>query len=118
MKLSIETARTLRKNSTEAEIKFWQLVRRKNLFGLKFRRQHPIEYTWDRKKSFFIADFYCFEKRLIIELDGEIHKKEVEKDYLRTEILEKLGYKVIRFKNEEIINNLEKAKEYLSLVLS
>ena len=96
------TARSLRKNQSSFERILWQELRRKNMFGVKFRRQHPL--------GKYIADFFCFEKKLIIELDGPFHEDKVRKiyDIRRQSELEKMGYKVIRFKNEEIINNFEK----------
>ncbi|MBU1680097.1 MAG: endonuclease domain-containing protein, partial [Bacteroidetes bacterium] len=60
------------------------------------------------KESFFIVDFYCHEKKLIIELDGEMHKRQLKQDAERTEILEKLGLEVIRFKNEEVETDIKK----------
>ena len=68
-------------------------------------------YDLTGKESFFVADFYCYEKRIIIELDGEIHKYKLQEDKNRTDILDKLGLKVIRFKNEEVEGNIDKALE-------
>ncbi len=97
-----EFSRQLRKAPTEAEKILWYNLRNKKLKGLKFRRQHPIDK--------YIADFYCHEKKLIVEVDGPIHdKKEVnEYDNLRTEKLAILGVAVIRFKNEEVLKELDK----------
>ena len=94
-----EFGRILRQRQTEAEEKLWQLIRNRKLNGLKFRRQHPLDK--------YIADFYCHEKRLIIELDGGVHKAKVQQeiDYERTSVLNKSGITVLRFKNEEVINN-------------
>ena len=89
-------ARENRQPQTEAEAALWQSVRNKNL-GFKFRRQHAI--------STYIADFICFEKNLIIEVDGEIHNSTQEKDAARTDVLNKLGFEVIRFTNEQVIND-------------
>ncbi|HRI20428.1 MAG TPA: endonuclease domain-containing protein [Panacibacter sp.] len=96
-----ENARALRQNSTEAEEMLWQEIRNKKLNGLKFRRQHPID-KW-------IADFYCHEKKLVIELDGLIHnEKEIaEYDAGREKDLNELGMNVIRFRNEEVMTNIE-----------
>jgi very-short-patch-repair endonuclease len=71
------------------------------LNGLKFRRQHPIH--------FYVADFYCHEKRLIIEIDGGIHEEDriKEHDDNRTAELERLGIRVIRFTNDEVIKSKE-----------
>jgi cyclase len=94
-----ENAKRLRNNVTEAECLLWQVISNKKL-GVKFRRQHPI--------SNYIADFYCHEAKLIIELDGSIHDIEEIKlnDKIRQENLENLGIKVIRFKNSELYHNL------------
>ncbi len=96
----IEKARNLRKRMTEAEKLLWSNLRNKQVSGFKFRRQHPI---W-----IFIADFYCHEAKLVVELDGGIHQKiEVsEYDTNRTAEIEKFEIKVIRFKNEEVLQNL------------
>lgn len=106
-----EYARAMRKEPTPAEASFWGLVRKRQWYGKKFLRQFPIVYqvVLDRK-YFFIADFYCHEARLVIELDGEIHEKQKEYDESRTAILNDLGYKVLRFKNEEL-ENFEKVSE-------
>ena len=92
--------RELRKRMTPAEKKLWQALRRKQLLGKKFRRQHPL--------YIYIADFYCHDCKLIIELDGGIHKMpdQYYKDLDRTMELEKMGITVIRFTNEETENNL------------
>ncbi len=109
--IATEFARELRKRSTEAERMLWEVVRNRNLSGKKFLRQHPLFYDCMGKESFFIADFFCHELNLVIELDGEIHKYRLSEDKFRTEILNSLGLQVIRFGNNEIINNIEKVKE-------
>jgi very-short-patch-repair endonuclease len=98
--------RDLRKNSTMAEIIFWEAVRNKKLNGKKFYRQHPLFYDITGKESFFVADFYCHQEKLAIELDGRYHEYRLNVDTERTEILNNLGLKVLRFKNEDVINNL------------
>ena len=100
--------RELRKDSTPAEKKLWHEIRNRKLSGWKFLRQHPIFYDLNGKESFFIVDFYCHEKKLIIELDGEIHKRQLIQDAERTDILEKLGLNVIRFRNEEVETDIKK----------
>jgi leucyl-tRNA synthetase len=109
----VSNARENRKNPTEAEDMLWQEVRNSNL-GYKIRRQHYI--------GNFIVDFVSLEKKLIIEVDGGYHdtKEQIELDELRTlELEQKHLYKVIRFANEEVLNNiksvLSKIKEELSL---
>lgn len=70
-------------------------------------RQHPLFYDIAGKESFFIADFYCHEEKLVIELDSIYHKYRFKEDKNRTQIINFLGMRVIRFKNEEVINDLE-----------
>ncbi len=94
-----QLAKEMRKNPTPAEEFLWNAVRNRNL-GVKFRRQHPI--------LDFIVDFVCFEKMLIIELDGEQHKHQKEDDIERTKQLENLGFKVVRFWNKELLDNPKK----------
>jgi very-short-patch-repair endonuclease len=91
----------LRKNMTPVEKELWKHLKNKQILGLRFRRQHPIDI--------FIADFYCHKIKLVIELDGQIHStpKNIEYDENRTAELERLGIKVIRFKNEEVLENIE-----------
>ncbi|AFH47886.1 Hypothetical protein IALB_0174 [Ignavibacterium album JCM 16511] len=105
--------RQLRKNSTEAEKIFWEIVRDRKFLNKKFYRQYPIFYDLLGTESFFIADFYCHEERFIIELDGEIHKYKLRDDEKRTEILNQLGLRVIRFSNQEIIYDVSNALEKL-----
>ena len=96
-----EFAKDLRQNATVTEQLLWEQIRNKKLSGLKFRRQHPLDN--------YIADFYCHEKKLVIELDGKIHnRKEVKAmDANRTFMLAGLMITVIRFNNEEVINDIE-----------
>src|SRR5688572_26751428 len=89
----------LRKNQTSTEDILWQLLRKEQLLGRKFRRQHSIEN--------YIVDFYCASEKLIIELDG-IHHKEgetFENDQERDARLQQLNYKVLRFSNKEVFEN-------------
>lgn len=74
--------------------------------GLKFNRQHPLFFDYFGKETFYIADFFCFEKKCMIEIDGKIHDYQKERDELRTFIINLLNMKVIRFHNEEIENNI------------
>ena len=88
--------RESRHEPTPAEHLLWQKLRRKQL-GVQFRRQHPI--------AIFYADFCCPAADLIVELDGPIHEQQIERDALRTEILEALGYDVLRFTNDALFRN-------------
>lgn len=90
-------AKSLRNNQTEAEKIIWAELRKKKL-GFKFRRQ-ALMFGW-------IVDFYCPQKLLIIEIDGEYHNKQKEEDIMRDNILNERGFKTIRFTNTQIINNL------------
>jgi very-short-patch-repair endonuclease len=92
--------RELRQELTQAEKMLWAELRSRKLNGLKFRRQHPIDK--------FVLDFYCHERKLAIELDGSIHDVKVNKDYdeARTVMLEGLGIYTLRFRNDEIVNNM------------
>ena len=89
-------AQFLRRNETKAEKLLWEKLRNNQLGGLKFRRQHPV--------NIYIADFYCHKFKLIIELDGDYHNQEEQKqkDEVRTEVLRLNDLKIIRFKNEEV----------------
>ncbi len=98
--------RDLRKNSTNAEKLFWQAVRNKKFEKRKFLRQHPFFHDVTGKETFFVADFYCHEEKLIIELDGKYHKYRLKEDEKRTEILTYLGVRVIRFGNEDVKKDL------------
>ena len=98
--------RELRKNSTKAEQVLWERVRNRKFEGKKFNRQFPIFYDLLGKETFFIADFYCHEEKLVVELDGKIHDNTVEHDKLRTGIINSLGIRVIRFKNEDVERNI------------
>lgn len=88
----------LRKALTPAERKIWSRIRNDQL-EVNFRRQHAI--------GNFIPDFVCIEKKLILELDGSQHLEQVEYDEERTKYFETLGYKVIRFWNHDVMNNIE-----------
>jgi len=110
-------SRDLRKRSTNAEKLLWNILRDRKYLNLKFYRQYPLFYDVSGKESFFIADFYCFEKKLVVELDGAIHKYQLRKDVERTEILNLLGLKVIRFTNVEIEKDVNKVLEKLKIIL-
>jgi len=102
----IETARALRRKSTRCESILWKKLRNKKLNGVKFHRQHAIKFIIGSQKRFFVADFYCSEHKLVIEIDGEIHERQKDYDELRTYIMNAIGIKVIRFKNKEVEYNL------------
>ncbi len=108
----LKRAEILRKNLTIAEATLWERLNKSQLDGLRFKAQHPI----DR----FIVDFYCHKALLVIEIDGEIHAhSEVdERDEGREYEIKKLGLSVLRFRNGEVLSNLDKVvlsiKEYIN----
>lgn len=104
--VSKKVCRRLRRKSTRAEQLFWNAVRRKRFHGLKFYRQHPLFVPSEGQKSFFVADFYCHQLALVVELDGFIHDDTKEQDDARERIIHGLGITVIRFKNVEIEGDL------------
>jgi len=106
--VAIDLSRKMRKSQSEAEKVFWENVRKKRLRGLKFYRQYPIYYEIDNNESFFIADFFCFEKKTIIEVDGKVHQYRKKSDNLRTQILNSLGIRIMRFYNEDVENELDR----------
>jgi len=114
---ALDKARGLRKRMTRSERILWQELRNKKL-GVKFRRQMPFVF----EDYHFITDFYCSEKKLIIEVDGDIHNEQEIKGYdeFREDIFKQEGYRVIRFKNNEVIDNLDKVlvkiKKYFEIV--
>ena len=93
-----DKAKEMRNKPTEAEELLWQYLRASRL-GIKFRRQHPV--------GDYIADFVCLEKHLVIELDGKCHEQDKERDRLRDNELLKLGYRTIRFTNEDLFGKIE-----------
>ena len=102
---SIQTlVRKLRKDSTPSERLLWKYLRNRNFLGLRFKRQYPIAYQTGKlgENHYFITDFYCFDKKLIVELDGEIHNEQQEYDRTRDEILTELGNRILRIRNEEL----------------
>ncbi len=105
-RIAIQFARSLRKNMTNAEKILWAELRKRRTQGKKFLRQHPIFFSDVGRERFYIADFYCHEQRLVIELDGRVHENQKEQDEARTYVINQLGIKVIRFTNDEVENNL------------
>jgi very-short-patch-repair endonuclease len=103
-------SRQLRKVQTNCEEKVWRLLRNRKFMNLKFRRQHVIEG--------FVVDFFCREKNLAIEIDGEIHKKRKKYDEIRQQIIESKGILMLRVANEEIKRDetiiLKKIREFIN----
>lgn len=98
-------ARRMRRNMTPAEKKLWKALKGKKLGGLKFRAQHPV--------GPFILDFYCPACKLVVELDGDVHEEQAGYDEARTQQLQDYGYRVIRFRNEEVLTDLPSVLEQI-----
>ena len=98
----------MRKNPTPAEHLLWQRLRHKQVAGLRFRRQHPINR--------FIVDFYCAEARLVIEVDGSIHAapEQAEYDADRQMFLDQLGLQVLRFSNTQVLTETDAVLEVIA----
>ncbi|MDZ7718807.1 MAG: endonuclease domain-containing protein [Balneolaceae bacterium] len=98
-----ELAREFRKNPTESEKILWEQLRKRRLDGHRFVRQKPLIYEQNQKQRFFfIADFYCAQKKLVIEVDGPVHEYQQYYDYQRDLVLEKLGLRTLRISNREL----------------
>lgn len=102
-------ARELRKNQTEAEKNIWYRLLSEKKMGYKFLRQHPI--------GSFITDFYCYKLKLVIEVDGDSHAYQLEYDEVRTLYLEEQGLRVVRFWNNEVMENLGGVETRLNEVI-
>lgn len=95
-----EIARQFRREPTPAELRLWEALRGRRLHGLRWRFQHPV--------GTFVLDFYCPACKLVIEVDGSIHNLPavLERDEERQRLLEAYGYRVLRFRNEQVETNL------------
>ena len=93
-----QRAKQLRENQTQPERILWSVLRGRQLGGLKFRRQHPIEP--------YIVDFYCAEARLVIEIDGQSHDGKENYDSQRSSYLNQIGLTILRISNDDVIHNL------------
>jgi very-short-patch-repair endonuclease len=92
-------ARQLRRSMTEAERALWRMIRNKQLCEMRFRRQRPMGQ--------YIVDFVCLEAKLILEVDGGQHAEQIAYDSKRTQFLESLGYRVLRFWNNDVLQNMD-----------
>ena len=97
--------KSLRKRLTDAEKVLWKHLRAKQLQGLKFRRQEPI--------GKYVVDFVCYQKRIVVEVDGGQHSKESSKDEERDRWFQKEGYKVLRFWNNDVLTNTDGVLEVI-----
>ena len=92
-------ASKIRKRQTESESLLWNILRTRQMCGLKFRRQHPIGH--------YVVDFACVEKHLVVEIDGDYHDFTGPADLAREEYLRKMGWDVIRFSADEVEEDVE-----------
>jgi very-short-patch-repair endonuclease len=98
-------ARELRNDMTDSEKLLWKQLKNRQLSGHKFLRQHPIVYKADYKGlNYFIADFYCDERKTVIELDGPIHQNTKEYDQFRDIEMKRKGIHILRLKNDDLTN--------------
>lgn len=102
---SKDRRKELRKRTTIEEVMLWEFLKARKLLGEKFRRQHGI--------GPYIADFYCPRIKLVIELDGDVHKNTVEYDTERNAYLKGVGCKVLRFSNELIQKEIDRVLEFI-----
>lgn len=108
-KSSVELARKFRKQPTRAEQILWRVLRNRQLDGYKFYRQKPI--------GPYVVDFCCWSRRLVIEVDGGVHVGREDQDREREQALEKLGYRVIRFTNDQIEKEMNLVVEAIRAAL-
>jgi very-short-patch-repair endonuclease len=107
----LKLAADLRKTMTPEEKVLWEKLRNRQVRNYRFRRQHPIKD--------FIVDFFCYDAMLVIEVDGNVHDlyTQNERDKQRTKILESLGIREIRFRNDEVINDIQNVLSRIEAVL-
>jgi very-short-patch-repair endonuclease len=106
----LETAKMLRNDMTYHEKLLWERLKGKQICGVRFRRQHPV--------NFFIADFYCHQVKLVLEVDGEIHKDKIEYDDGRSAEMEKFGIVIIRFTNYEVENSIQNVIKKIETIVN
>lgn len=106
----IARARELRRDSTKPEKICWELLRNRRLSGVKFRRQHPT--------GPYFADFACISSKLVIEIDGENHAFQIERDSRRTAFMERQGWRVLRFWANDVLESPEGVWTALSAALA
>ncbi|MEO5558840.1 MAG: DUF559 domain-containing protein [Dokdonella sp.] len=108
-RLNVDRARALRGGQTDAERALWLRLRNRLLLGWKFRRQHEIGH--------YIADFVCTDAWLIVELDGGQHVDQAQADAERSQWLQRAGYRVLRFWNDDVLKNIEGVLEQVAVAL-
>ena len=102
-------ARSLRREGTDAEAVLWRRLRDRSLAGRKFRRQHLV--------GDYVVDFVCLDARLVVELDGGQHDRDADAASTRTAVLERRGFRVLRFWNSEVLTNLDGVLEAIARTL-
>ncbi len=107
--MSLKSARRLRRNMTDVERKLWAKLRDAQLDGFKFRRQHPL--------GPYVLDFFCEETKLVVEVDGGQHAERIEADDERTKWLEAHRCRVLRFWNNDVLQNLTGVLETIRMAL-
>ena len=105
-----QRARRLRRTMTEAEQALWARLRRRQVHGHKFRRQHPL--------GGYIVDFVCLDKKLVVEVDGGQHDEQHDEDVRRTRRLEQRGFQVMRFWNHQVLTKLDAVIEMIAGAVS
>ena len=95
---------------TDAEKKLWSILRSRQFAGLKFRRQHPF--------GDYILDFVCLEEKLVVEVDGGQHQERLTEDSIRTKAFERAGFRVLRFWNHEVLQQVEAVAEQIQQTVS
>ena len=108
--MPIGVARKLRSNPTDAEMRLWSRLQRKQIDGHRFRRQVPF--------GAYVVDFACLEARLIVEVDGGQHADEIKRAAARTAWLEAAGFRVLRFWNNDVLGNTDGVVEAIRVALS
>ena len=106
----LNNAKSLRSNQTDAEMQLWYHLRAHRFVGLKFKRQKPI--------GAYIVDFVCIERKLILELDGGQHAENVGYDERRTKFLESEGYQVLRFWNNQVLQEMDSVLEVIRIEIA
>lgn len=103
----------LRKKSTKAERILWEELRNRKFLNKKFYRQHPVIHDITGRETFYIADFYSFEEKIVIELDGEIHNYRLKQDKQKDDVLRSMGMKVIRIDTSEVEKDVKEVLKKL-----
>ena len=106
MHKATQRVRNFRKSPTAAEAVLWEEIRN-NKLGQKIVRQKPILFDYLACKRMFVADFYCKSAQLIIEVDGGVHETQIDYDLLRTGLMKQMGFRIIRFTNEEVLLSID-----------